>query len=388
MKHLIIIFYLLCYSLYLFPESIPQRVIMFTIDGLNWEAPRILPMNCLNTLRKEGVYIERSCMILPHHPTVGEYGKIQTTSFPNPVLHQGTLFLEPNGKYIQQMWKGCNAQTIFVTNSFAYESITKGFTTIIQDESMSDSEVVEKAKSLLLDNNIKFMRIHLQTPGNEGRFLSTTSPNKPYYRNIYGEGSPYVIALKEADKQLKKLVHFLKQQQLWESTLFIVTSDHGQSRIGWHPITDPDSWKTPLLFIGPGIAKGRELEYFEHTDIIPTICHLMHIELPNNNKGTGHFIPELLEKEKVSNKQYLRQIEHINKQIIEYNMLRSQLYLLSKKNHYYSTLITSMENSIMTPEPFYHQDRFTEWYMSGGIDHLIKVNEKHLENMRNELNVK
>ena len=52
-----------------------NRAIVFLIDGLHWQAPEKLHMPVLNKLIGQGTYINKSWMIVPHHPTVGDYGK-------------------------------------------------------------------------------------------------------------------------------------------------------------------------------------------------------------------------------------------------------------------------------------------------------------------------
>jgi hypothetical protein len=59
--------------------------------------------------------------------------------------------------------------------------------------------------------------------------------------------------------------------------------------------------------------------------------------------------------------------------------------LAGDSNPYYSSLISYLENELLTPEPFYHQDRFTEWHRAETTRHLIEVNSQILERMRNEL---
>ena len=361
-----------------------ERVILFTIDGLHWEAPSKLKMPNFNNLSKDGVYIKQSYVITPHHPTTGEYGRQQSCSFPNPVLHQGTVFVSPQNKFIQEMWQN-PAQTAFVANSKAYMSVSRGFSTAIQDASLSDEEVVLKSLDVLKTQDIKFMRIHLQTAGNDGYALSYTTEDKPYYRNIYGKNSPYVKTVEEADKLLGKLIKFLQDENMWSSTLLVVTSDHGESKIGWHPIVDPDSWRTPLLFVGPTIAKGRELSYFEHTDLAPTICGLMGVKPPSTDGGAGKFITHILEKEDASTYNHPQYIKTINKQINDYNKMRSQFFSLSETNYYFSNLISFLENSLLTPEPFYGQDSFTEWKKAGNTEHLIEANSKILKQMKAEI---
>lgn len=361
----------------------PKRVILFMIDGLHWEAPSNLHMPVLNSLIKEGTYIQKSYMILPYHPTVGEYGKYNSCSFPNPMLHAGTVFVRPENKYIQEVFTG--KQTAFVVNTAAYRSVARGFTTQIMDVSLTDRQVVEQAMSVLRGQDPVFMRVHLQTPGEMGTLVAINSAGKSYSQDIYGEGSPYVKAIEEADVLLGEFISFLKQEGKWEGTVLVVTSDHGQSKIGWHPLFDEDSWVTSLVFTGKGIAKGRQLPYFEHTDLAPTIAWLLGVNAPNSDGGAGSAVREILEHTDIKDYHPRMYIKTLNHQIKEFNILKSQMILRAEKERYLSNTIAALENGNLTPEPFYHQDRITDWYKAGSFSHLIEANEKILQQMRKEL---
>jgi len=270
----IALFLTMCSFVISMAQPVEKKVILFMIDGLHWEAPEKLHMPVFNALIEKGTYIQKSYMLLPHHPTIGDYSKFNSCSFPNPVLHQGTIFLKPENKMIQEVFSP-EQQTAFVVNTSAYQSVSRGFTTCIMDDTLSDDQVVEQAIEILETQEPIFMRIHLQTPGSKGFEVSQSVSNKSYYRNIFANGSPYIDAVENSDKLLGKFIAFLKKSGAWNETVLIITSDHGQSNIGWHPMFDEDSWMTPLLFVGPGIAQGRRLSYFEHTDLAPTIAGLL-----------------------------------------------------------------------------------------------------------------
>ncbi len=359
----------------------PERVIIFFIDGMYWEAPERLHLTNFNSLIPESCYVKRSYMIAPHHPTVGEYGRYNTSSFPNPVLQQGTLFISQQNKMIQEQFYPKD-KTAFFVNTTAYNSLNRGFTFTVTNPSATDEEITDRAIELIEKEDPKYFRIHLQTPGNEGRYLSYTTPDRPYYRDIFGPGSPYVKYIQEADQHLGRLIESLKKSGKWESTLLIVSSDQGQSKIGWHPIADEDSWCTPLLLHGPGVAKNRKPSYSEHTDLTATICHLMGKDMPTNNGGSGKTDFNLLEGHEDQSAKSPRYIETINKQNVEYSRLKALIQLGIEKNMYNSSYLTFLENDLLTPEPFYHLDRFTEWSKAESTQHLIEVNEKILDQMR------
>lgn len=365
----------------------PERVILFMIDGMHWQAPEKLNMPILNSLIKEGTYVRKSYMIIPHHPTVGDYSMSNSCSFPNPMLHEGTIFLSPENKMIQEMISP-KQQTAFVVNTTAYRSVGRGFSTCIMDNSLTDDQTVEQAIKLLESQKIRFMRIHLQSPGSIGTAIAMNSEGKPYARDIFGEGSPYVDAVENADKLLGELIDYLKKTGKWESSVLIVTSDHGQSKVGWHPMLDEDSWVTPLVFAGTGIARGRELPYFEHTDLAPTIARLLGVKAPNTSGGAGKAVEEIMQNADATSYNPAQYIKTINQQIRQYNILYAKLVLVAEKNNYVANIISSLSNENLTPEPFYHQDRITEWYKAGSTEHLIQANEAVLHKMQETLLIK
>ena len=373
--------YLLLVNIPALSAKEPERVILFMIDGMHWQAPEKLNMPVFNSLVKEGTYVQKSYMIIPHHPTVGDYSLSNSCSFPNPMLHEGTIFLSPKNKMIQEMISP-KQQTAFVVNTTAYRSVGRGFSTCIMDNSLTDDQTVEQAIRLLESQQIRFMRVHLQSPGGIGTTIAMFSEGKPYARDIFGEASPYVDAIENADRLLGELIDYLKRRGEWEGTVLIVTSDHGQSKVGWHPMLDEDSWVTPLVFVGPGIARGRELPYFEHTDLAPTIARLLGVEAPNTGGGAGKAVEEIMEKRDAASYNPTQHIKIINQQIRQYNLLHAQLVLVAEKNNYVANIISSLSNENLTPEPFYHQDRITEWYRAGSTEHLIEANEVVLHKMK------
>ena len=81
-------------------------------------------------------------------------------------------------------------------------------------------------------------------------------------------------------------------------------------------------------------------------------------------------------------------IKTINEQIRLYNILNAQMILASEKDNYLANILSSLVNENLTPEPFYHQDRITDWYKAGSTEHLIEANQKILDKMLTLLNTK
>lgn len=111
----------------------------------------------------------------------------------------------------------------------------------------------------------------------------------------------------------------------------------------------------------------------------------MELEQPNKDGGAGMFVKEVMQTADASSFRHPGYIKTINQQLNDFNALRARVMIAGETDSYYSSLISYLENELLTPEPFYHQDRFLEWYKAGNTTHLIEANNKILKQMRDEL---
>jgi arylsulfatase A-like enzyme len=89
----------------------------------------------------------------------------------------------------------------------------------------------------------------------------------------------YAEAVRYVDFQLGRLFEKLKERKLWENTLLVVTSDHGDSLtehdiyFDHHGLYD-ESTHVPLILHYPAWwTRPRRLRGFvQHIDLLPTIC--------------------------------------------------------------------------------------------------------------------
>lgn len=72
---------------------------------------------------------------------------------------------------------------------------------------------------------------------------------------------------------------------MYDSTLIIVTGDHGQTVQGGHPPFAQDAWPMPLVIAGPGVKAGGQFPYSEQIDVVPTLTYLMGVKAPANAVG-------------------------------------------------------------------------------------------------------
>ena len=86
-----------------------------------------------------------------------------------------------------------------------------------------------------------------------------------------------------------------------ESSLIVVTGDHGMSNLGSHGGSSKEEIQSPLLFIadkfkisadaGSLPAKMEPRRHLQQIDVASTISYLLGVPVPDGSKGIG--IPEV-----------------------------------------------------------------------------------------------
>ncbi|MFC2001651.1 sulfatase [Chloroflexota bacterium] len=100
----------------------------------------------------------------------------------------------------------------------------------------------------------------------------------------------YDDKLRYIDEQLKSLVNFLKNNELLDNTLLIITSDHGQEFLdhgGFGHVARfyDELIHIPLILSGPEIAGHSDDSLVSQIDICPTILHFYGIPSPIEYQG-------------------------------------------------------------------------------------------------------
>jgi arylsulfatase A-like enzyme len=157
------------------------------------------------------------------------------------------------------------------------------------------------------------------------------------------------------DMQLGKVLQKLAAMGELENTYIIYTSDHGIA-IGRHGLMGKQNlyehtWRVPFIVKGPGIKHGQRVEGNIYLlDVLPTVCDLAGIEIPETVNGTS-FKPVLMgEKETIRDVQYgvycggtkpgMRTVLKGDWKLIKYDMMdggvrETQLFNLAENPHEY-----------------------------------------------------
>jgi len=113
-----------------------------------------------------------------------------------------------------------------------------------------------------------------------------------YRDNLYAGEIAYT------DYCIGQVIEKLKEFGLYDSTLIIITSDHGEM-LGEHSelthgyFIYQSAIKVPLIIKLPGQTKSREISHIVGlVDIVPTVCELLGLEVPGDIQGadlSGYF---------------------------------------------------------------------------------------------------
>lgn len=90
----------------------------------------------------------------------------------------------------------------------------------------------------------------------------------------------YDTGIHYADYWAGKIFDLLKKLDVWEDTLIIISSDHGENQgelnvYGDHQLADEITHRIPLIIKGPGICKGIDKELHYNIDLSATILDLL-----------------------------------------------------------------------------------------------------------------
>lgn len=357
-------------------EARPARVVLVIVDGLHMDAPERLELDTFAELAAGGTRVRKVVGIVPYHPTYGEYASIHTSSYPNPMMMAGTIFLRANQPMLQHSFD----ISAFVANSRSYQSITDGYEFTVQ-KTETDEYAVDRALELLSSHDIDFLRLHLQNTGNGGSETLEAPPDAPYRHDIWHKDSPYVAKAREADRQVGRLIDGLEHMGKWEDTLFVLTSDHGQTRSGWHPTLPEESWMFPAVFYGPGIRKGQTIEWADQTDLVPTIAQVMDVPIPNTDGGAGKVLSDALQVSASGSGKAsgASAIIELNRVLARYIQAEAEMIVGSSDRPYLNSLAMGFESD------FYGLRRVMDWEELGSTYALTAQNLEVVEAMEQAL---
>ena len=106
----------------------------------------------------------------------------------------------------------------------------------------------------------------------------------------------YDSAIKYVDQEIGRLVKYFKEQGIYENTIFVITSDHGESLIehgiffDHHGLYD-ESIHVPLIFNNLPVGGKRIKDFVQHVDIVPTLLDILNIPFKESKFDGVSLVP-------------------------------------------------------------------------------------------------
>jgi arylsulfatase A-like enzyme/Flp pilus assembly protein TadD len=276
----------------------------------------------IDALAAEGILFERAyaplSLTLPSHCTM-----LTGTIHPYHGVHDNNGYkLDDSNVTLAEILKDKGFVTGAIVGSIILDSkyrMDQGFDSY--DDNFQEERApvfiperqAEETKRIACDwfeknqNENTFLFLHFYDPHRsydapepyKNMFLSQPYPQEGSIDYLQGR---YAGEVAYTDNCIKGIIDKLKQLGLYDSTLIILTSDHGEMFYQHKEVTHgyyiyEGNVRIPLLFKVPGLSNPRRIENtVGHVDIVPTVCSLLDIEGSYTFQGVD-VSPYLLEDE-------------------------------------------------------------------------------------------
>lgn len=241
-------------------ENKVGRIILVDVGGLNHEAYLSTAMNNLRKLSVAGSMAEKALAIRSDTVEAAQ-ASLLTSALIEDHKHLTvkdrvdveSIFdiLKSNGKSVLLVDGAGGKVQSFARSEKEY--MTLGINT-------GSKELFEKAFTKLSENNAFFTYIYIDDCASA---------------LIRVDQQAYYKALTEFDTQFGVFVNKLKDEDLYNNTLFIITSARSSS----------PSDMVPLLIWGPGCKSNNHINGCMIMDVVPTICKMMGLPKPASSRG-------------------------------------------------------------------------------------------------------
>ncbi len=252
----------------------------------------------IDAIAQEGVLFENT--ISPIAMTLPAHSSMMTGTIPpyHGIHDNDGYILAKSNVTLAEILKEKGFTTGATIGAFVLDSqfgIAQGFDSYYDnfDEDINTSGIAERRGAEVskytmqwLEENSKdpfFLFVHYFDP--HSRYV----PPEPF-ASAY-TSNPYAGEIAYVDSCIGQVIDKLKKLGLYESTLLIITSDHGES-LGEHGeqshgyFVYQSTVKVPLIIKVPGGPEGkRVIDITGLIDILPTVCSLKGIQLPSEVQG-------------------------------------------------------------------------------------------------------
>lgn len=261
------------------PLPVIERVLIVSFDGLRPDAIEAANMETVLSLMENGAYTLSAQTISPSL-TLPAHASMLVGTCPAKHIVRWNLYVPQNGYAlgtdIFDLAKAADLRTVMVVAKEKLRQVTEPTSTdyfafIDKTDRIEDFSTVLRLALNQINEGFGLMFVHFGEGDIEGHASGWMSRTQ---LGVYGR----------EDRGLGSMIQTLKDKGLYETTLIIVTSDHG-GHDSTHGTDLPDDMTIPWVISGPGIVPG-ELQTQVHTmDTAATAAFALGLPIPPDWDG-------------------------------------------------------------------------------------------------------
>jgi len=251
------------------PVMAIKHVIIVSYDGLRPDAIEAAPMPILMGLMKTGAYsltarTIKYAVTLPAHASMlsGMCQAKHGVDWDVATYHKGYS----KGTDIFDLLHAAGMKSVMIVNKEKLRQLAEPETTDVFEIVDGEEAVTMKAAIEQIPSGFDLMFIHIASPDDRGHKYGWMS-------------NAQFLALREGDAALGLLLAALDEYDILDSTLLIVTSDHGgHDKI--HVGTVIEDLLIPWVASGPGIEPMRLITHVNTMDTAATAAYALKLLIP------------------------------------------------------------------------------------------------------------
>jgi arylsulfatase A-like enzyme len=272
--------------------AMAQRAVIISVDGLRpdvllrADAPRIRALAASGSF----TYWARST---PHSITLPTHISMLTGVEPQAhrIMWNDELPLAepvyPKVPTLFELGKKAGYSTGIVTGKRKFEAVMKpgtiDFAYYPDDPKSDETDVAAHARQMIRSDRPEVLFVHFPGVDSIGHSIGWGTPEQ-------------LAAVASVDRAVGLVIDALAEQQMLDSTLIILTADHG----GAGRTHGPDDFRSrhiPWIAVGPGIRRNYDLTnnrdlVVEVYDTFNTVCTMLNI--PIGRRTNGKFVEDIL----------------------------------------------------------------------------------------------
>lgn len=245
-----------------------KRVIIISYDGLRPDAIDLAPMPNLMALRDESAHAPLTARTIDYPATSPSHASMLTgvcMEDHGVIYNKFFMYMGyAKGPDVFQLAHDAGLRTVMIVSKDKLRQLAEPETTDVFEIAYGEP-AIERAVLPQIEQDFGLMFIHFATPDNRGH----------KYGWMSGE---YFKVLRDGDAVLGNIIQTLKDNDMYDSTMILVTADHGGHDTN-HIGTLIEDFRITWIAHGPGIIP-QEIDLTLYTfDTAPTVAYALGLPL-------------------------------------------------------------------------------------------------------------